>query len=156
MIDPVTGWFEVIRYDYKIAITIANLGETAWLSRYPRPIEITYDQGKEFIGHKFRKYLIETEYGINTKPTTLGNTMSNAILEWIHHVLGNLVRTFKIQQPCVEKNDPWTGILDAAAFAILSITNRKNVYSPSQMIFDRDMIILIKHRMDWELIRQQK
>ena len=54
MIDPVTGWFEGKKYDDKRAITIANLVETTWLYRYPTPIEITYDQGKEFIGHKFR------------------------------------------------------------------------------------------------------
>ena len=46
MIDPVTGWFEVVRYDDKIAITMEDLVETAWMSRYPRPIEITHDQGK--------------------------------------------------------------------------------------------------------------
>ena len=67
------------------------------LSRYPRPIEITYDQGKEFIGHEFRKFLIETEYEITDKPSTAGNTMSNAILERIHQVLGNLVWNFNIK-----------------------------------------------------------
>ena len=46
MINTVTGWFEVVRYDDKIVITISNLVENKWLSRYPRPIEITYDQGK--------------------------------------------------------------------------------------------------------------
>ena len=35
MIDTVTGWFEFLRYDDKRAITIANLVETMWLSRYP-------------------------------------------------------------------------------------------------------------------------
>ena len=45
MIDPVTGWLEIIQYDDKIAITIANLVETMWLTRYPRPMEIKYDQG---------------------------------------------------------------------------------------------------------------
>ena len=54
MIDPVTGWFEIAQYDDKIDIFIANLVETKWLSRYPIPIEITYDQGSEFIGHEFR------------------------------------------------------------------------------------------------------
>ena len=38
MINCVTGWFEVVQYDDKRAITIANLVETTWLSRYPRPI----------------------------------------------------------------------------------------------------------------------
>ena len=32
MIDTVTGFFEVVRYDDKGAITIANLIETTWMS----------------------------------------------------------------------------------------------------------------------------
>ena len=44
MIDSVTGWFEVVQYYDKIAITIANLVGTMWLSIYPRPIEIAYAQ----------------------------------------------------------------------------------------------------------------
>ena len=46
IIDTVTGWFEVVSYYDKRAITVANLVETTWMSRYPRPIEITYYQGK--------------------------------------------------------------------------------------------------------------
>ena len=45
MIDPVTGWFEITDYNNKRVIAIANLVKTAWLSRYPRPTEITHDQG---------------------------------------------------------------------------------------------------------------
>ena len=82
--------------------------------------------------------------------------MSNVILERIHQVLGNLVRTFNLQQTYVYKNDPWEGILAAAAFVIFSTTSMKKGYSPGQLIFGHDMIILIKHRVDWELIRQQK
>ena len=155
MIDPVSGWFEVVRYNDKRAITIANLVENMWLSRYPRPIKITYDQGSEFIGHEFRKSLIETEYGINIKPSTSGNTISNAILKWIHQVLGNLVQTFNIQHTYVDRNYLWTGILASAAFEILSTTNRQKGYSPGQLIFFRDMILPIKYRVIWELIRQQ-
>ena len=38
MIDPVTGQFKITQYDDKIAITISNLVETTWLTRYPRPM----------------------------------------------------------------------------------------------------------------------
>ena len=113
-------------------------------------MQIKYDQEKAFIGHEFRKSLIEMEYGITDKPSTSVNSMSNAILEWIRQVIRNLVPNFNIStQTYVDKNDPWTSILDAAAFVILSTTNRKNCYSPGQLIFSRDMIILIKHRVDW-------
>ena len=102
MIDPVTGWFEITRYDDKRAISIANLVETTWLTRYPRPMEITYDQGLEFIGHEFRKYLTETDYGITAKPSASANPTSNAILERIHQVLGNLVHTYNIKETYVD------------------------------------------------------
>ena len=39
----------------KKSISIADLVETTWLTRYPRPTKITYDQGSGFIGHEFRK-----------------------------------------------------------------------------------------------------
>ena len=80
MIDPVTRWFEIVQYYDKRTITILKLVETTWLSRYPIQIEITYDQGKEFISYEFRKSLIENEYGVTSKPITSGNPMSNAIL----------------------------------------------------------------------------
>ena len=127
------------------------------MSGYSRPIEIMYDQRKKFIGHEFIKSLIEMEYEITAKPITSVNPMSNAILESIHQVLGNLVQTYNIStQTYVDKNDPWTGILAAAAFAIFSTTNRQKVHNPGQLIFGRDMILRIKHRVDWELIRRQK
>ena len=43
-----------------------------------------------------------------------------------------------------------------ADFAIHSTTNRQKYYSPVQLIFGRDIILPIKHRVHWELIRQQK
>ena len=46
MIYTVTGWFEVTQYKVKIAMSISILVETVWLSRYSRPMDITYDQGK--------------------------------------------------------------------------------------------------------------
>ena len=45
MIYPVTGWLKITQYDDKIEIKISNLVETTWLTRYPRSMEITYDQG---------------------------------------------------------------------------------------------------------------
>ena len=45
VVDPVTGWFKITQYDNKRAISIANLVETTWLTRYPRPTGIMYEQG---------------------------------------------------------------------------------------------------------------
>ena len=45
MIDPVTGGFEITKYNDKREISITNLVETTWFTRYTRPMETTYDQG---------------------------------------------------------------------------------------------------------------
>ena len=58
MIDPVTGWFEVTQYRNKKVMTITNLIENMWLVLYQWALEITYDQGGEFIGHEFKNSLI--------------------------------------------------------------------------------------------------
>ena len=58
MIDPVTGWFEVAQYNDKEDMTIINLVETTGLVRYTWPVEITYDRGGYFLGHKFKNRFI--------------------------------------------------------------------------------------------------
>ena len=80
MINPVAGWFKITQYDNKRAISIRNLIETTWLTRYPIPMEITYDQGLEVIVHEFIKSLIEKEYGITSNTITLGIPTSSTIL----------------------------------------------------------------------------
>ena len=134
---------------------MANLVETMWLSRYPRPTEIMYDQGSEFIGHEFRKFLIEIKYRITAKRTTLGIPTSNVTLEQTQQVLVNLLRNFNINQTYVEEDYPWSGILDAAEFSIRPTTNRLKCYILGQLLFGCDMILLIKYKVDWELIRQK-
>ena len=89
------------------------------------------------------------EYRIFSKPSTSVTPFYYAILEWIQQVLGSLVRTFNVStQTYVDKNDPYMGILAAAEFVIRSTNNRQKYYSPGQLIFGRDMILPIKHRVD--------
>ena len=114
MIDLVTGWSKIAKYEDKRSISIVNLVETMWLSRYPRPIEITHEKGKEFIGHEFRRSLIEMEYKITSRPSTLEYPIYNAVLEWILQVLVNLVCTCNITQTYIDKYELWSGILTAS------------------------------------------
>ena len=65
MIDPATGWFEIIETPDKRADTIANLFEQTWLNRYPWPQEVVLDRGKEFMGEVIT--LLRDEYGIKSK-----------------------------------------------------------------------------------------
>ena len=92
---------------------------------------------------------------ITAKPSTLGNTNLNAILERINHVLGNLVQTFNIIETYVDKYDPLSVILASEGFVIISTTNMLKGFSPVQLVFGFEMILPIKHKVDWELLRQQ-
>ena len=81
MIELVTRWFEVTQHSNKRAIIIVNLVETTWLVRYPWPVGINYDRGRELLGHKLKKSLIESEDGIKTNPHPSDNPWVNAIVQ---------------------------------------------------------------------------
>lgn len=45
MTEPATGLFEVARYDDKQVITVEDIVQQSWLSRYPHLSRITLDKG---------------------------------------------------------------------------------------------------------------
>ena len=98
MIDPVTGWSEITQYDDKRSISIANLVEITWLTRYPIPTDITYDQGSKLISNEFIDSLIEKYYGITAKTSTLVNPIYNSTLKYIFQVLVNIVLAFNMKE----------------------------------------------------------
>ena len=155
MIDPATGWFEIQQYDDKKSITVANIAEQEWFSRYPWPTQVTFDRGSEFIGKDFRK-MIQNDYGIKAKPITVRNPQANAIVERVHQVLGNMVRTFELENTYLDENDPWKGILSATAFAIRSTYHTTLQKSPGQLVFGRDMMLNVRHKANWDLIKKKK
>ena len=95
-------------------MTIAILVETMWLVQYPWTVEITYDQGGEFLSHEFKIILIEQEYVIKSKPDSSGNPQAKDITEIIHQVLGNLLHFYDLQETYIDYYEPWMGILAAA------------------------------------------
>ena len=96
MIDQATGWFEIHEYDDKRSITMANIAEQERFCRYPQPTQVTFDRGSEFIQKDFQK-MIKEDYGIMAKPITVRNPQDNAIAERIHQVIGNIIRTFELE-----------------------------------------------------------
>jgi transposase InsO family protein len=155
MIDPASGWFEIHQYDDKRAITVANIAEQEWLSRYPWPTQITFDRGNKFIGHEFR-HTVTHDYGIKCKPITVRNPQANAIVERIHQVIGNIIRTFDLENNYLDEKDPFKGVLAATAFAVRSTYHTTLKKMPGQLVFGRDMIFNIQHVANWEFIRKNK
>ena len=156
MIDPATGWFEIMQYDDKKSITVANIVEQQWLSRYPRPSLITLDRGSEFIGQDFRD-MVTNDYGIKRKIISTRNPQANAVVERVHQTLANLIRSQEIQNdPYVDEDDPWTGILAATAFALRSTYHTTLQATPGQLVFGRDMILNLQFKADWTVIKRRK
>ena len=65
-----------------------------------------YGRGNELLGHSFKNGLIKTEYGIKAKCETTGNPQENSILERIHRVIANLIRTFDLNNTYLDEDEP--------------------------------------------------
>jgi hypothetical protein len=154
MIDPATGWFEMREIPNKESITIANLIEQTWFSRYPWPTQVILDRGTEFMG-EFTK-MVEKDYGVKKKPITTRNPQANSILERIHQTIGNMVRTFQVGQADLDEDDPWSGILAAVMFATRATYHTTTQATPAQLVFGRDAILNTKFDANWRYIHQRK
>ena len=91
MMDPATGWFEIVDIPNKRADYIANMSEHTWLTRYPWPTEIRMDKGSEFAAEVAAA--LKNEYGIERKIIATRNPQSNSMIERIHQVVGDMIRT---------------------------------------------------------------
>ena len=60
--------------------------------------------------------MIRDDYGTTRKPITVRNPQANAIVERIHQVLANMVRTFELEDHYLDAVDPWKGVLSAVVF----------------------------------------
>ena len=108
MIDPTIGWFKIMELPLasvtvkqegkeiteiiidKSSAAVSKLFNKQWLSRYPRAKYITYNNGSEF---KLHFESLCDSYRLKRKPTTIKNPQANAILERIHGVFTDMLRT---------------------------------------------------------------
>ena len=152
MIDPATGWFELRTIPTKQADVIANLVEQTWLCRYPWPTQIIFDRGSEFMA-EFATMVVQ-DYGIKRKPITKRNPQANAILERIHQTLGNIIRT--VDKDSLDDQDPWSGVLAAAMFALRATYHTTTQATPLQLVFGRDAILNTIFEANWKPIQNCK
>ena len=97
------------------------------------------------------------DYGIKRKVISTQNPQVNAIVKHAHQTLGNLIRSFQLQdKPYDDPDDPWGGILMAVAFALISMYHTALQATPGQLIFDRDMVLNVQHLTDWTVIKAHK
>ena len=153
MIDPATGWFEVAPMKDSKSETAMTVMDDVWFSRYPRPSEIGFDNGSEY--KNVFKEMIDN-YGLKRKPSLSWNPQSNGIIERVHQVLTDGLRTFELEKQELNDVDPWSPFLAACAFAIRSTYHTTLQASPAQLIFGRDMLLPIKFKANWARIRANR
>jgi hypothetical protein len=108
-----------------------------WLCHYPRPIQVTFDNGSVF--KSVFKEMCDN-LGIKCRSTTSYNHQGNSIIERIHQVMGNMLRAFELEERELYPYDPWNKLFQACALDI-RITFHTNLQaSPGQLVFGRDMI----------------
>jgi hypothetical protein len=120
-----------------------------WLSRYLRCHYIIYDDGSEFKLHF--KYLCIT-YGVKCKPTTAKNPQANAILECLHQVLAQMLRTAELNMAKTVTSNDVDVFLDNAAWVICSTYHTVLKAFPGAAIFGCDMLFDIPFIADWNKI----
>ena len=154
MIDPATGWFEMKLLNEKSAGNVANIVEQTWLTRYPWPQEITFDQGTEFMA-EFAD-MVENDYNIKKKPATTRNPQANSIIERVHQTIGNMIRSYELHDSEVTEGEALEGIISAIMFGVRATYHTTLRATPSQLVFGRDAIWNMKFRADWHQIKERK
>jgi hypothetical protein len=154
MIDPATGWFEIVEVPDKRADTVSNLLEQTWFARYPWPKHVVHDRGSEFMAevHDLLRY----DYGCKINKITTRNPQANAIVERVHQTIGNMIRTWFVDDPDLEGPGPYTGLLTAVAFATRATVHTTLNATPCQLVFGRDAFLRMEFQADWNAIRARK
>ena len=163
MIDPTTGWFEIIELPNtsvkyvckwaeiadviidKSSAQISRLFNKQWLSRYPRLLYVIYDNGSEFKLHF--KELCDS-YQLKRKPTTVKNPQANAILKRMHCVLADMMQTSGIGMSQTVDSDDVDAFLTNAAWAIRATHHVVLQLMPGTAIFEWDMLFDIPYLAD--------
>jgi transposase InsO family protein len=132
MVDPATGWFEIAQvpvFDIvwkdndsidtrdksaldKSSARISQLFNQVWLSRYPRPNKVVFDNGSEF-----KKNFVPLLKDFSIKPTltTIKNPQSNAVVERVHQVIDSMIKTQQLEDQVLDYVDPFGEFLASIA-----------------------------------------
>jgi hypothetical protein len=183
MINPATSWFKIVElptvaqettvplvgkgkkvtfakntkvaelYFDKSSAQISNLVYKTWFSKYRRCQYIIYNNESKFELH-FQSLCVT--YGIKCKQASVKKPQANAILERIYAILGNMLRTSKIDMAKMVKPSDIDIFLSDAAWAICSTYHRVLKASPGAAIFGRDMLFDISFVADRQKIGEHR
>ena len=168
MIDPVTGWFEIVEVPSYIVDDVKNKNQSSidkssarisrlfnqtWLSRYPRPSKVVFDNGSEF---KKDFVPLLKDWSIKPKCTTIKNPTANSPVERIHQVIRHMFLTKIFKETIFDNIDPFGSILASVAWAIRASYNITTQATPAQLVFGRDMMFNISSLVNWKELSIRK
>ena len=177
MLDPVTGWFEIVEVPQHIiqqlqeskdrrtkhlvdtsvidksSARISRLFNQVWLSRYPRPKTVVFDNGSEF---KKDFVPLLKDFSIKPKCTTVKNPQANSPVERIHQVLRHMLLTKNLIEETLDYVDPFGSILSSVAWAVRSSYNNTTNATPAQLVFGRDMMFNLSTLVNWKELSLRK
>ena len=78
---------------------------------------------------------IQADCGIKVKPVTSRNPQANYILDRPHQAIGNIIRTFKVQEMVLDDENFWDGILASAMFALRATVHTTMQHTPVKLVF---------------------
>ena len=100
--------------------------------------------------------MIEKNYGIKKKPITTSNPQENGILEILHQNLENMIKSIRLHDTELDKEEPWTGILGAVMFTTRVTMHNTNCTTLTQLVLGRDIILNVKHKTNCHFIKKTK
>ena len=109
-------------------------------------------------GNEFKAEFAQTcrNFALKAKPTSTYNPQSNGIIERIHLVIGNMLRTFEDNNRNLPPIMPVRSFISAASLAIRSTYHTTLQATPGQLVFGKDMLLSIPFRADWAQIKIRK
>ena len=157
IIDTVTNLAELIRIHNKSAAHVGLQLENAWLSRYPRPQYIIYDQGSEFLGEGFQR--VVERHDIEPHATSVKNPTANGICERLHQTVANVLRPLTSLHP--PQNMDEAGLIVDSALQTASFSARATIHTtmgvtPGAVAFSRDMLLNIPFVADLQLLKDKR
>ena len=121
----------------KSATIIKDLFHNSWLARYPRQQFIVFNNGGKF--KRELKQMCEN-YSIKAQPTTSHNPQANAIMERVHKVVNDMLRSFDLENEELEDDNPFDYFLQIAAWVMRITFHTTLQANPCQLVFERVMI----------------
>eukprot|EP00980_Cylindrotheca_fusiformis_P020156 scaffold7228_cov54-Cylindrotheca_fusiformis.AAC.2 len=101
--------------------------------------------------------MLTEDYGLTINRITTQNPQANAIVERVHQTIGNMIRTWFVDDLALDAKNPFSRLLAAVAFAMRASTIHMTLHAtPSQLVFGRDAILDVPFEADWMAIRDQK